>query len=263
MTKIAIPANSNYMKNMIKILSDIAIEAGEKIIDVRAKGFEVEFKADKSPVTEADKASNSIILERLKQNYPDIPIISEEIYSADYKIRKEWKDFFLVDPLDGTKEFIKDNGEFCVCIAYMHEKSPALGVIYAPVQKTLYAGGPETGSFISRNREELKPIKTIPPTTGEALTVVGSRSHPSPNLGKYLEQFKVKEIIPAGSAIKFCLVAEGRAHLYPRFNPTMEWDTAAGEAIVTGAGGSMTTLEGEPFPYNKRILKNGGFIVKA
>lgn len=251
------------MQNMINVISDIAIKAGEKIMEVRSKGFDVELKADESPVTQADKASNEVILKELKAAYPEIPIISEETASADYETRKNWTEFFLVDPLDGTKEFIKDNGEFCVCIAYMKNKRPALGAVYAPVLDTLYAGGPETGSFISRNREPLSPIKSCPPEEGEGLKVVGSRSHPSPNLAEYLEQFNIAGMVPSGSAIKFCLVAEGKAHLYPRFNPTMEWDTAAGEAVVTGAGGTMTTLEGEPFPYNKEILKNGGFIVKA
>ncbi len=251
------------MKNMIKKLSDIAIQAGEAIMEVRSKGFEVEIKSDESPVTQADKASNAVIIRELSEHYPDIPVLSEEEASIDYNKRKNWKEFFLVDPLDGTKEFIKDNGEFCVCIALMRENRPVLGIVYAPTRDTLYAGGPETGSFVSRGGEELKPIKTVPPAEGEGLVVVGSRSHPSPDLANYLEKFNVKEMTPAGSAIKFCLVAEGRAHLYPRFNPTMEWDTAAGEAIVTGAGGSMETIEGEPFPYNKEKLKNGGFIVRA
>lgn len=251
------------MQNMIKILSDIAVKAGEKIMEVRSSGFDVTLKEDHSPVTQADKASNEIIVKELASFYPDIPIISEEIASADYETRKKWNEFFLVDPLDGTKEFIKDNGEFCVCIAYMKNKRPALGAIYAPVRETLYVGGPETGSFISRSGDDLTPIHTVKPAQDEGLKVVGSRSHPSQNLAEYLEQFKISEMVPSGSAIKFCLVAEGRAHLYPRFNPTMEWDTAAGEAVVTGAGGTMTTLEGKEFPYNKKILKNGGFIVKA
>ncbi|MFW5497904.1 MULTISPECIES: 3'(2'),5'-bisphosphate nucleotidase CysQ [unclassified Maridesulfovibrio] len=251
------------MEGIIKNLSCIAREAGSAIMDVRSNGFDVKNKDDKSPVTAADIASNEVISKRLAALYPEIPILSEEGAKIPYEERKQWDYFFLVDPLDGTKEFIKDNGEFCVCIALMRKTRPILGVIYAPTQDALYTGSTETGAQVSRNGEPPVTITTRPPAENEGLIVVGSRSHPAPELAEYLETLNVKKMTPAGSAIKFCLVAEGKAHLYPRFNPTMEWDTGAGQAIVEAAGGSMLGLDGKEFPYNKESLRNAGFIVKA
>lgn len=232
-------------------------------MDLRSKGFDVQKKDDKSPVTAADIASNKVISKQLAALYPEIPVLSEEGAQIQYEERRQWNEFFLVDPLDGTKEFIKDNGEFCVCIALMRKNRPVLGVVYAPTQDTLYTGNIETGAQVSRNSEAPIAISTNPPAKNEGLNVVGSRSHPSPDLEDYLKNLNVEEMTPAGSAIKFCLVAEGKAHLYPRFNPTMEWDTAAGQAIVEAAGGTMHGLDGKEFPYNKENLRNAGFIVKA
>lgn len=251
------------MKEMIKNISCIAREAGEAIMSVRSKGFDVENKDDKSPVTAADIASNEVISKQLATLYPEIPILSEEGAKIPFQERNQWKEFFLVDPLDGTKEFIKDNGEFCVCIALMRNNRPVLGVVYAPTQDTLYTGSIETGAYMSKKGSAPIAISTSAPASDEGVIVVGSRSHPSPDLEDYLKTLNLKEMKPAGSAIKFCLVAEGKAHLYPRFNPTMEWDTAAGQAIVEAAGGSMLGLDGKEFPYNKENLRNAGFIVKA
>lgn len=251
------------MKKMIEILSDIARKAGAAIMEVRSEGFDIRNKDDKSPVTAADIASNKVITESLAELYPEIPVLSEEGIKIPYGQRKEWKEFFLVDPLDGTKEFIKDNGEFCVCIAFMRDNRPVLGVVYAPTQDALYAGSVETGAQVSKKGNKAVAIHTNPPAEGEGLIIVGSRSHPSPKLDDYLKKFNVAEMKPAGSAIKFCLVAEGKAHMYPRFNPTMEWDTAAGQAILEAAGGTMHALDGKEFPYNKENLRNDGFIVKA
>ncbi|WP_320169202.1 3'(2'),5'-bisphosphate nucleotidase CysQ [Maridesulfovibrio sp.] len=251
------------MKAMLENLSHIAREAGAEIMRVKNRGYEINRKDDESPVTEADLASNKIITHRLAEMYPDIPILSEEGSKIPYEERSAWTEFFLVDPLDGTKEFIKDNGEFCVCIALMQKNRPVLGIVYAPVQDTLYAGSEEDGAFVSRKSEVPARIKTSRPEQGCGLIVVGSRSHPSPDLGAYLAEMNVEKMVPAGSAIKFCMVAEGKAHMYPRFNPTMEWDTAAGQAIVEAAGGSMTAMDGSEFTYNKKNLRNGGFLVKA
>lgn len=251
------------MKTMIEQLSRVARDAGAAIMQVRDKGFNISKKDDKSPVTEADIASNEVISSQLAELYPDIPILSEEGLKIPFAERRNWTDFFLIDPLDGTKEFIKDNGEFCVCIALMRNNRPVLGVVYAPTQDALYCGSIKTGAQVSRKGAAPKKITTRPAPEGEGLIVVGSRSHPSPDLAAYLEKLNVAEMRPAGSAIKFCLVAEGKAHLYPRFNPTMEWDTAAGQAIVEAAGGTMTALDGSEFLYNKKNLKNAGFIVKA
>lgn len=251
------------MQDIINNLSQVAREAGAAIMKVRSNGFEIDKKDDKSPVTEADLASNEVISKQLARLYPDIPVLSEEGVKIPYEERKKWDIFFLVDPLDGTKEFIKDNGEFCVCIALMKKNRPILGIVYAPTQDTLYSGSVQTGAHVSRKGEKAEKITTSPATKNQGLIIVGSRSHPSPDLEKYLEKLNVASMTPAGSAIKFCLVAEGKAHLYPRFNPTMEWDTAAGQAIVEAAGGSMTGLDGGEFAYNKENLRNPGFIVKA
>ncbi len=263
MTQNQRSATSLRMKQMIKELSNIARKAGAAIMEVRRKGFDVYNKDDKSPVTAADIASNKIITEHLAKLYPEIPVLSEEGIKIPYDERKYWKEFFLVDPLDGTKEFIKDNGEFCVCIAFMRNNRPVLGVVYAPTQDALYSGSIETGAKVSKNGKKSVSISTVPPVEGEGQIIVGSRSHPSPKLEEYLSDINVAQMKPAGSAIKFCLVAEGKAHLYPRFNPTMEWDTAAGQAILEAAGGTMRGLDGEEFPYNKKNLRNDGFIVKA
>ncbi len=251
------------MKEMIENLSQIAREAGAAIMAARNQGFEINSKKDQTPVTAADIASHKVISKQLAELYPEIPILSEEGTDIPFSERKKWKEFFLIDPLDGTKEFIKDNGEFCVCIALMSRNRPILGVVYAPTQATLYTGSIETKAQVSRNGTAPVSITTKQPSKDEGLIVVGSRSHPSPDLGDYLKTLNVKQMVPAGSAIKFCLVAEGKAHLYPRFNPTMEWDTAAGQAIVEAAGGSMLGLDGQKFPYNKKNLRNAGFIVKA
>ncbi len=252
-----------HMKNMIINLSKISREAGKAIMKVRSNGFKVNSKKDDSPVTEADLASNRVIMDALANLYPEIPVLSEEGADIPFSKRQTWKEFFLVDPLDGTKEFIKDNGEFCVCIALMRDNRPVLGVVYAPTSDTLYTGSIETGAFVSRNGKTPEPIHTKPADENEGLIVVGSRSHPSPELEEYLSTKNVAKMTPAGSAIKFCLVAEGKAHLYPRFNPTMEWDTAAGQAIVESAGGLMVGLDGKIFPYNKENLRNNGFFVTA
>ncbi|WP_419784017.1 3'(2'),5'-bisphosphate nucleotidase CysQ [Maridesulfovibrio sp.] len=263
MTQNQRSATSLHMKNMIEELSNVARKAGAAIMEVRSKGFDVRNKDDKSPVTAADIASNKVITESLAELYPRIPVLSEEGIKIPYAQRKEWKEFFLVDPLDGTKEFIKDNGEFCVCIAFMRDNRPVLGIVYAPTQDALYTGSIETGAQVSRQSKEAVAISTASPAEGEGQIIVGSRSHPSPELEDYLKDINVAEVKPAGSAIKFCLVAEGKAHQYPRFNPTMEWDTAAGQAILEAAGGTMRGLDGKEFPYNKENLRNAGFIVKA
>jgi 3'(2'), 5'-bisphosphate nucleotidase len=243
-------------------MCDSAREAGARIRDVHAKGFHVERKADKSPLTEADLASNEVISHRFAEAFPEIPLLSEEGKQVPYEERCGWTRFLLVDPLDGTKEFVKENGEFCVCIAYVEGRYPVLGAIYAPMSDLLYFGGPGVGAFADDGRCT-RPLHTAPPQDGEGLTVVASRSHPDPRLEEHLGTLNVTGAITRGSALKFCLLAEGRANYYPRFNPTMEWDTAAGQALVEGAGGSMTNLDGERFYYNKESLKNGGFFVRA
>lgn len=241
----------------------IARLAGQEIMRVRAAGFGVEYKADSSPVTAADKAANALIREALAHAFPKIPILSEETEQEPFEVRKSWKRFWLVDPLDGTKEFVKDNGEFTVNIALMEKNRPVFGVIQVPVRDVLYFGGKGLGAFKMEAGKAPEPIRTRKPQPGAPLTVLQSRSHPDDRLQTFLDQYPERAMITAGSAMKFCLLAEGGAHLYPRLNPTMEWDVAAGHALLEGAGGAFTDLEGNPFPYNKPSLVNGPFLARA
>jgi len=221
----------------------------------------VEIKEDRSPLTQADKASQAVISRSLTALHPDVPILSEEAAQADYGQRKGWKRFWLVDPMDGTKEFVKRNGEFTVNIALVEGRRPVFGVIYVPVKDILYYGGPELGAFkVSGGARQALRVSGPIPEGGEAV-VVKSRSHPDERLAAYLERYPNRREVSAGSALKFGLVAEGSANLYPRFNPTWEWDTAAGHAIVLGAGGGFQAMGGGEFLYNKEDLRNGGFEV--
>lgn len=249
-------------KAAASVLIQAAERAGREIMRVYATDFGVERKADDSPLTEADKAAHAAIVAVLREKFPDIPILSEEGKHLPHAERKAWPRFFLVDPLDGTKEFVKRSGEFTVNIALVEGRSPALGVIHAPVQGVTWWGGPGIGAFRVEQGGEA-PIRTRKPKPEEGFVVLESVSHKDEKLDAYLSTIKVKERMAVGSAVKFTVLAEGRADLYPRFNLTYEWDTAAGQAIVVGAGGTFTGLDGGPFLYNKADLKNPGFVAKA
>ncbi len=249
-------------KVSIDQIISISIEAGKAIMMVygdEEKFKHVDFKSDDSPLTEADTLSNNIIVEKLSALYPEIPVISEEIESMPYEQRKDWKSFFLVDPLDGTKEFIKRNGEFTVNIALIENGIPVLGVIYVPVKKEVYAGEISKGSFkiVGEDRVSLGAL-----CIKEIKTAVGSRSHESAEEKVVLDRFFVQDKISIGSSLKFCLIAEGSAHVYFRFGPTMEWDVAAGHAILRAAGGEVFKGDEmkEVFTYNKPDLRNGSFL---
>ena len=256
------------MKNTLKnfdwqAVCGVARLAGRAVMEVYATDFAVEEKPDHSPVTLADKTSQKIIQDSLIALYPKVPILTEEGEHPDYAARKDWPIFWLVDPLDGTKEFVARNGEFTVNIALVEGRSPVFGVIYLPAKDVLYAGGPGLGSSRVVGGGKPEAIRVAKPAPGEALTVLVSRSHPDPKMTDYLARYPNRREVEAGSALKFGLVAEGAAHLYPRFNPTWEWDTAAGQALVQGAGGSFTAMDGGPFLYNKPDLRNGGFVAKS
>jgi 3'(2'), 5'-bisphosphate nucleotidase len=245
----------------VEELCNIARRAGAAIMAVYAGDHAVEYKADHSPLTVADRISHETIEIGLRALAPEIPILSEEDREIPFSDRKDWRCFWLVDPLDGTKEFIKRNGEFTVNIALIEEGVPVLGVVYVPAQDKLYCGVAGEGAFVRQGDERPVPIQVrrADPETG--LTVVMSRSHPSPELDNFLEKIKVADCLPVGSSLKLCVVAEGRADLYPRLGPTMEWDTAAGQAVVEAAGGRVLTPEGVPLRYNKESLLNPYFIV--
>ncbi len=240
----------------------VARLAGQAIMEVYSTDFAVECKDDRSPLTAADKASHAVIAQSLSALHPDVPVLSEEGAKIPHARRAGWDHFWLVDPLDGTKEFIKRNGEFTVCIALMRGRSPVFGVLYVPVKDILYAGGPGYGCLKVENGAS-RAVACRAPAPGETVVVVKSRSHPDERLSAYLEQFPQWTGVTAGSALKFGLLAEGAAHVYPRFNPTWEWDTAAGHAVVLGAGGSFRAMDGGEFLYNKPDLLNGGFEAKG
>lgn len=245
----------------------IARAAGHAIMSIYAKDFSVEVKEDDSPLTLADKASNDLIVQRLQQLTPDIPIISEESRQLPYSVRKEWTVCWVVDPLDGTKEFIKRNGEFTVNIALVQDGRPVLGVVYIPVEQVTYAACPGKAIKIDR-AGVVTPLQVVPPVAGETIVVMGSRSHSTPEVTAYVEQLKLAygEVVfqSAGSSLKFCRIAEGKAHRYPRLGPTMEWDTAAGHAVVLEAGGKVTIAgTDKPLSYNKENLLNPFFEVSA
>lgn len=247
----------------IQYLIDTAVAAGEEILNVynnKALFNTVDFKADNSPLTLADERSHVVIDKRLKSRFPQIPVLSEEGSQTPFDERKAWNECWLVDPLDGTKEFIKRNGEFTVNVALISDHKPLFGVIYLPEKETLYWGGAAYGSFKKKLGGETQQLAVGRKT--ENLTAVGSRSHSGDEDKAVLAQYPVSNFVSSGSSIKFCLVAEGTADLYYRGLPTMEWDTAAGQAIVEGAGG--TVYMGEvPMHYNRENLRNSSFLCKG
>lgn len=243
----------------IEKIKNIALEASIAIMNIYKRDFLVEYKDDKSPLTEADLKSNEIICSKLKELYPNIPIMSEENNQTSYEQRKEWDYYFCVDPIDGTKEFIKKNGEFTVNIALIYKQIPILGVVYVPTTSTMYSAKKGYGAF--KNEQKL-PIKK----ENEKYVIVASKSHMSKETHEYIKNIKVdkeKELISMGSSLKLCLVAEGIADCYPRITPTMEWDTAAADAIVRETGKMTYEIEtGLPMVYNKMDLLNPNFIVR-
>jgi 3'(2'), 5'-bisphosphate nucleotidase len=252
----------NIYSNIIPSLVSLCYLAGEKIMEVYEDevSWDIEEKNDKSPLTKADKESHLIIMNGLQSLPEKFPIISEEGKNIPYEERKNWDTFWLVDPLDGTKEFIKRNGQFTVNISLIKAKKPVLGIIYAPATKELYYGLQDEGSFKIVAGEK-KKISVSQRKTD--LIAVGSSSHASEQEAQHLAPFAISETIKSGSSLKFCLVAEGKADIYLRTGPTMEWDTAAGHCIAECAGASMTTLDYSIFEYNKESLLNGGFVCKA
>jgi 3'(2'), 5'-bisphosphate nucleotidase len=240
----------------------IAKLAGDAILDIYNQDFAVEYKDDSSPLTLADKAANEIICERLTKLYPQIPIISEENKETPYEIRRQYEYFWLVDPLDGTKEFVKKNGEFTVNIALIHSGNPVLGVVYAPVIDTLYYAKKGEGAFKNSQNQ----ITKLPITRNDdKLIIVASKSHNTPQTQEFIENIetdKQKEFVSMGSSLKLCLVAEGAADVYPRLAPTMEWDTAAADAVVRESGKNTLDFETKmPLVYNKTSLLNPFFVV--
>lgn len=241
---------------LIDAISRLALEAGAKALDIYRSDFAVEEKADASPVTEADRAGEEIILNGLRALAPEIPVLAEES-ASDGRIPALGDEFFLVDPLDGTKEFIKKTGEFTVNIALIRDQRPVLGVVYAPALAKLYAGSQSGGAWVAEVDKDnaLGDRQTISarPSPKTKLVAVASRSHRSPETDAYLAELDIGDFAAAGSSLKFCLIAEGKADIYPRFGRTMEWDTGAGQAVLEAAGGKVVTHpEGETLSYCKK-----------
>lgn len=237
-------------RELLEAVRKIADTAGEAIMSIYERDFDVELKDDRSPLTEADRAAHQIIVASLSGLALELPVLSEESASEDLEQRRAWDRFWLVDPLDGTKEFIKRNGEFTVNIALIENHAPVLGVVVAPALGATYTGIVGTGAWKLAGGASV-PIQVQQPAS-EPLRVVGSRSHASPELAAFLEKIGRHEIKPMGSSLKICLIAEGQADLYPRLGPTSEWDTAAAQAVLISAGGSMMDLTGAPLTYNAR-----------
>lgn len=245
----------------LEAIKNTAISAGKAILEYYQKSdIGLEKKADNSPLTLADKAAHELIKENLKDT--GWPVLSEEGEAVPYHVRKSWEYYWLVDPLDGTKEFVKRNGEFTVNIALIHKGGPVLGVVYAPVLEDLYWGQVGKGAWKMDSEGEEKSIQVS--LDKQINTIVASRSHLNKETEDFLQQYPNAEIISMGSSLKILLIAEGRAQLYPRFGPTMEWDTAAAHAIVKAAGGNVTDLQtGKELLYNKEDLLNPYFVVAA
>jgi 3'(2'), 5'-bisphosphate nucleotidase len=238
----------------------LARRAGEAILEVYGSDFAVNRKDDASPVTAADLAAQRVIVEGLSDMTADIPVVSEEALIPSWDVRRAWSRYWLVDPLDGTREFVKRNGEFTVNIALIENHRPVLGVVLAPVTGDLYAAANGLGAY----REPVEGAAPVPIHTrrrAQPLTIAGSRSHGSERQARMLEGIGAHEVVPLGSSLKFCVIARGDADLYLRLGPTSEWDTAAAQCVLEEAGGAVLDLQGQPFRYNTRdSLLNPEFI---
>jgi len=243
-------------------VSEIAKLAGEKILDIYEQEISVEWKENDSPLTEADRRSHEYITSGLEKLQIKYPILSEEGKVIPYEERHLWRRYWLIDPLDGTKEFIKRNGEFTVNIALIDDGVPVLGVVYAPVLDVLYFASLESGAYKQVGSGQVERIKVCEYHEGDTWRVVASRSHMSEETEDLIRHLGKTELVSMGSSLKLCLVAEGAAHIYPRLAPTSEWDTAAAQCIVEQAGGMVVTPDMNPLRYNsKESLLNPHFIV--
>lgn len=246
---------------MLDAVVELAHRAGDAILEVYQTEFVVEDKADDSPLTRADLASHNIICAALGRLTPDLPLISEEGGLADFAERRRWTRYWLIDPLDGTREFVKRNGEFTVNIALIEKQRPVLGVVYVPVTGMTYAAAVGHGAMRSEKGGDFTAL-SVAARSAAPPRIVGSRSHRGSSLDAYLAALGDHQFMPMGSSLKFCRVAEGAADLYPRFGPTSEWDTAAAQAVVEQAGGAVLCMDGRPLLYNSKAdMLNPHFMV--
>jgi 3'(2'), 5'-bisphosphate nucleotidase len=256
------PLSVDISADMVDRVRSIALRAGEAILAIYNSEFAVEHKDDRSPVTEADRRAEALILRALRDEVTNaFPIVAEEEVAAGRTPEVDGGPFWLVDPLDGTKEFIRRRGEFTVNIALIESGRPKLGVVHAPAKQATYWGSP-LGAFADIEGAGTQPI-ACRPMPARGLIAVASKSHRNPELEEYLSRYDLAESLSAGSSIKFCLVATGLADLYPRTGRTMEWDTAAGQAVVMYAGGSVTDMQGRELTYGKPEFENPHFVVRG
>ena len=250
-------------KENINKLIEISLKAGEAIMSIYSDNFEIERKHDQSPVTKADIISDRIILNSLKKLTPNIPTLSEESSKIPFSERVKWKEYWLIDPLDGTKEFIKKNGEFTTNIALIRDNKPIFGIIHAPAITETYWGAKEIGAYFLNGDTECNSKKiTTNHSSDSKIKVISSRSHPSSELKYLLGRLSDYDLIGTGSSLKFCKIASGEADCYPRLGPTCEWDTAAGEIIASSAGGIVTDIMGKDMKYNStKDCLNPSFLV--
>ncbi len=252
-----------HERQRLERVLEIARLAGREILDVYEHGMHVDYKADGSPVTNADRRAHAVIERSLQDMTPEIPILSEESERAVFDRRFRWSRFWLVDPLDGTREFVSRNGEFTINIALVEPSGPVLGVVHSPVHNTSYCGLEGHGAFMSTDGGSLRSIR-VRSRPARNVTMVCSRSHAGANVEQFRKNmaraFGTVEMVGMGSSLKICLVAEGVADVYPRLGPTSEWDTAAAQCVLESAGGSMTDVQGNRIRYNKTDILNPWFL---
>jgi 3'(2'), 5'-bisphosphate nucleotidase len=248
-------------RSVLEQLVDISRRAGLKILEWYGGDMGITLKSDDSPLTKADLASHDLITAELSGRWPDIPILSEESADIPWEARQTWQQYWLVDPLDGTKEFINHNGEFTVNIALIRDHQPVMGVVHVPVTDTSYFGARGPGAWCQHGNAAARTIEVRLPAAQPAV-IVGSRSHANPELASQLQRLGPHELTSMGSSLKFCRIAEGLADFYPRLGPTCEWDTAAAQAVVEAAGGRVVKIDGSALNYNeKAIYLNPHFFV--
>ncbi len=248
-------------QNVLEQLVDISRRAGLKILEWYEGDMGITRKSDDSPLTRADLASHELISAELASRWPETPILSEESADIPWETRQTWQQYWLVDPLDGTKEFINHNGEFTVNIALIRNHQPIMGIVHVPVSDTSYFGARELGAWRQHETDPARPIQVRRPAAQTAV-IVGSRSHANPELASQLQKLGSHELTSMGSSLKFCRIAEGLADFYPRLGPTCEWDTAAAQAVVEAAGGQVVKIDGSALDYNnKEAYLNPHFFV--